>query len=86
MMLRYLAERDTQEYSINELSRYMGRAVNTLVNSPPTLLLSKGLLERVGRGANGVYRSNIHSVIRQRFPDLNSDECIERLIRVLPGA
>ncbi len=83
-ILKYLTKREDTRLSTIELARYLGYSLSTLVNAPPTWMIKEGLLHRQGDSTKTYqYWSNIRQSLTERFPDLNTEELIEQIERVV---
>jgi hypothetical protein len=85
VILRWLAEREGQKFDLKAICRYCGVAFNTVYNNPPLEFIERGILNRTGRGQKAIYWSRLESFLVREFPDLNHEELVNRLLKVLPA-
>ncbi len=83
-MLRWLIEREPQLFTVKDVARYLGLAVNTITDHPPTALMDRGLLRRNGRGREAKYTSAWTTYLDREYPDLNHEALTEQLLNALP--
>lgn len=80
MILKYLMQREDLSFTVKELARYMGYSTSTLTTRPPLPLIDMGLIMRCGERGEYRYSAAARGTLRERFPDLDTEKLIERLL------
>lgn len=82
-ILKYLVEREDVEMTVPEIARFVGLAVQTVQDHPPLYLCTSLMLLKRTR-IDGVfhYRSAARETLAERFPDLPTDDLIQKLLEV----
>lgn len=85
-ILAYLLQHTQLEwFTTHELVRYVGYQERTLKSNPPMLMLRYGLLERDTNRLAGIQRYSVRGIaaqLKKRFPDLDTDALIQRILKV----
>lgn len=83
-ILRYLLERDDVVMSIKDMARFVGLSESTIRSNPPIYLCQSPvlLLQRDHDGKDFIYWSIARETLADRFPDLNVDELVQKLLEV----
>lgn len=82
-ILKYLVEREDLEMTVPEIARFAGLAEATVRDHPPLYLcVTLALLRRTRIGGVFRYRSSARETLAERFPDLPTDDLIQKLLEV----
>lgn len=82
-ILKYLVEREDITMCINDIARFVGLSEQTVRDHPPLYLCTTlALLSRTKVGGVFYYRSSARETLTERFPDLNTDDLISKLLEV----
>lgn len=81
-ILGYLIDSEGEAYTVDQIAYKLGLSATTIKVKPPLQLITMGLLERVGERGKYQYRSTARSMLRERFPDLDTADLVEQLFRL----
>lgn len=83
-ILRYLTEREGSWMAVSQIARFVGLSESTIRKHPPLYLCQSPLilLQRTRSGGDYCYKSIARETLAERFPDLPTDELVQRLLEV----
>jgi len=82
-ILKYLVEREDVRMSSAEIARFVGMSESTVREHPPLYLCTPlALLQRTRQDGVYYYQSSARETLAERFPDLPTDELVQKLLEV----
>lgn len=79
----YLLVREGEEFSFQQLCRRLAYKPGTLRSDTPHILYEEGLMQRRGTGDRAVYRATTRETLVQKFPNMNADALMHRVLEVV---
>lgn len=83
-ILKWLFEREGQQFNLKEIARYLGLSYNTVYHHMPMIFVERNIMGRSGRGQKAQYWSRLSKYLQDEFPDLDQEKITERLLKALP--